>query len=182
MEMFKSLVNLKDAQQVVTQVSEGVNIEIYGNIKVVKGDFEAILEYYAKVYRRGDSNYLTLDDWDISNSKYSFAGLPIDNIDAFINGFGQHGMQSVSQYFVIDTKNALLQSLSTNTVVKKHFGKNCKAWDLLSTEEQKNYYVELMKKGDTVAPYTIKQMGWVDSEGNPLTTEQILESEEVKTK
>jgi hypothetical protein len=174
MEMFKSLAALKDAQQVVSQVSEGVSIELWGEIKVVKGDFEAILRYCANVHRISDSNYITLEEWDINDTKYSFAGVPIEGIDSFIKGFSDHGMQSVSKYFVIDTEDAILQSLSTNTIVKKHFGKNCKAWKLLTKDEKRDFYIGRMKKGDTVPSYIIKEMGWIDSEGNPLTMEQVL--------
>ncbi len=177
MEMFKSLAALKDAQQVVSQVDERFNLEVNGTIKVEKGDLVVELDYWCRVYTSGyTNNAICLDDWEVTSARYEIAGLKIDNYQDFTQGLKNNGLSSVADSLKISEREALVESLKTNTTIKKLYGKNIIIWDAMSQEWKKNFFIHKLENGDTISKYIAKSFDWIIDD-EVMTLEQIKEFE-----
>lgn len=178
--MFKSLVALKDAKQEVCQIQESLSLEIRGTILIKKGDLSVELDYYTNIYEvSGVKNAIGMDDWDINGSKYSIAGLEIDNFESFKKGLIDHGMTSVANILQIDTRSAIVESLKTNSIIKKMYGKNVIIWDALSTIDRKKIFLDMIEKGEDVPFHHLRVFNWIDENGKllPLDIIKDLESD-----
>ena len=178
MEMFKSLASLKDAQKVVTQIKEGASIEIHGDIQVEMGEIRIELNYYARTYILSNvPNAIDIEDWEINDRKLFISGLAIDDFHKFKQGLEDHGLNSIAKLIELDDRQVILESLKINSILKKTYGKNLIIWGLLSKEEQKEKYIQLMEQGNVIPSYSVASFDWVDEYGKVLPLDVIKEME-----
>ena len=177
MEIFKSLGKIKDAKQFVSHISEGVSLEVHGTLKVKKGDLTAELDYWTRVYEAGYlENAICIDDYEINGERYSISGLKIDNIRDFRQGLKNNGLSSIADLLVIDEHEVIIKSLTTNSVIKKLYGKNVIIWQSLSLDEKKNLFLKRIEAGYTPLFHQAQCFNWVN-DNVVMSVEEIKEYE-----
>lgn len=177
MEIFKSIAGINNAEQTTTSLNQNLfNIEIGGKLEVDKGEFKMSFTYWARVYEFGDlPGVIGIDEYEPDNEQAFISGIKIDDLNAFKNGLKTNGLETISKSFEVNKDKAVLDSLKTNPIVHKVFGKKAIIWQTLSELEQKEFLYKAISEGIKVHSYRVRAFGWCDDNNVILPIEQIEE-------
>ena len=181
------LLNFKNTNTEVTSNNANISIspEFHGTIDVIKGSLSVRLHFFARMYKtRYGSNLISLDDWDINGiSDVSFAGMPIDNLDALKTTMTNSGLTTVANSLEINNKDyekEVCVQISKQKIFNSIFGKDAIMYDILSDKEKTNIkltYIMNNLEDISVNNCDLKDYLVKDEDGNNVkpTLEQLTE-------
>jgi hypothetical protein len=144
---------------------DGISVEFYGNLTIVKGGLSYNASYSSRLYRMSNIEHcICFDDWDIQDtSNWAFNGVPIDNIVDFKNTLKSSGLSSVAESLEVGYKAEEVQlaiNIQKSKEFKKFYGKNAVLFNALTIDEK-----SILKLEYCVSNYDkLKPSNWCVSE------------------
>lgn len=118
-----------------------VSAEFYGTIDISKGALNMTISFYARLYKSRYENYVSLDNWDISETNnITFNGAPIDNIDMLKTSLINSGLSTLASGLNIENdifKVQIANQIEQSSLFKALYGKKALMLDRLSDDELK---------------------------------------------
>ena len=181
------LLNFKNTNTEVTSNNANISIspEFWGTIDVIKGSLSVKLSFFARMNKtRYGSNLISLDDWEINEiSDVSFAGMPIDNLEALKNTMTNSGLTTVANSLKLDNKDyerEICIQISKQKIFNTIFGKDDMFYNILSDKDKTiaklTYLINNIQK-ISINDYDLKDYLVKDEDGNNVkpTLEQLTE-------
>lgn len=175
MNIFKQLSEgIQNTEVMYTVEKESSNIEFTGTIVFKKGGLERKKNYWARTYTKGEG-IISIDEWDGDWDETTFNGIKIDNYNAFIKGFEDHGMKSIANSLEIlyeEQCNIIYQAVANHKLFKVAYKKS-RLFELFTPEETKVYYYNSFLDGKYVPNKNKIDYGWT-VDGKDLSIEEVI--------
>ena len=178
MNIFKQLAEGVTSEVEVKVIKEGVQLELHGTLEFNKGGLKRTKTWYSRTYEKSDG-LISMDDWDGDWQEASFNGVNIDSYDKFLQGFKDHGMETIAKSLEItddEVNKAIFQAVVSHKWYKAVY-KKAKLYQLLTEDERKQHYYPLAISGKNIGLHMMRAFGWVDDNGVAMTPQQVEEFE-----
>jgi hypothetical protein len=178
MNIFKQLAEgVQNTEVMYTVEKESGTVEFNGTIVFKKGGLERKKTYWARTYTRGEG-IISIDEWDGDWDETTFNGIKIDNYQAFIKGFEDHGMKSIANSLAISHEEEceiIYQAVANHKLFKAVY-KKARLFELFTPAETKVHHYNLFLDGKYVPTQNKMDYGWT-VDGKDLSIEEVIELE-----
>lgn len=175
----------------IVSISETASVEVSGKFSMERGNFKQEFSYWARTYEKYNfsyyeiGNFAKVDDFDTENHKCTLGELTIDSLGALKTTLTNSGLITLSNSLGFSNEeisNAMHQHIQEHKIFKAVYGKKCRLWDLLLSDEKELINLKFVVANyDKCSDYQKRECGVnvYDEEGkvipNGVPTKEVLE-------
>lgn len=168
----------------IVSISETASVEVSGKFSMERGNFKQEFSYWARTYEKL-GNYAKVDDYETEQHKCTLGELPIDSLSKLVQSLNDSGLSTLANSLGFSSEeinNAMHQHIQEHKIFKAVYGKKCRLWDLLLSDEKELINLKFVVANyDKCSDYQKRECGVnvYDEEGkvipNGVPTKEVLE-------